>query len=354
MSLILDPPEFSGWPDSWEDVDGCWQKTPEDRRAWKYIFCRDELPEFCRLLLQESEHNNSLRSIVLYIDISPAIGSGQATEIDTSPAGRTRLWKLLNPLRQLHSLGAVQIDGPVSGRYKGLVITSVCKDCPTALDIIHETVTSLNEADNQASKGQPRQAILDYKAAISVVRSCSWRYDEREVVTDGGPFPGMKANQVTQNLVVRLQARIAAVYLNINRPRMVRIYIDRALQTYGLHRRREEELYHLHIEPWQQVVFAEVLHVAAMNSYMHGDVYKAKETLWKASEFVPLDGEQTSRYNTWRAHADWLEARRAKRDEVRSSQRQRYAKKLQGMEICKIPHCPQENHTDIYLHSVHI
>lgn len=346
MSLVLDSPETSGWPESWEYIDGQLLETAEDKPVWKYIFCSDELPELCRLLLREIGSTVTLRSTMLFVDINPAISSAQATEMDTSPAGRRRLWKLLNPLLQLHSLGAVQIDGPVSGSYKGLVITSICKDRPTAIDIIQETVTALDEADKEARKGQHREGILRYRAALSIIRSCKSRYIDLEIVTDSGPFPGMQVIQVTRTLEVRLQARIAAVYLNINRPRMVRIYIDRALHSYGLRRERDEKIYSLDIEPWQQVVFAELLHVAAMYSYMHGQVYEANESLWKASEFVPFDEEQTSRYKTWRAHADWLEARRAKRNEVRTLQRQRYTKKIEGMGICNISHCPQEKQTD--------
>lgn len=251
MSLVLDPPEFRSRPNFWGMTDGYLQETAEDESVWNYVFCSDELPEFCRLLLDATRYNNTLPSTVLSIDINPTISSGQATEMDTSPAGRTRLWKLLNPLRQLHSLGAVQLDGPVSGSFKSLVISSIRKDRPSVMDIIRETVTALNEADEQASKGQLRQPLFGYKAALSVIRSYDWRREERRIVTDSGPFPGMQRNQVTQNLEVRLQARIAAVYLNINRPRMVRIYINRALRTCQLLGQGIAGISHLYVEPWQ-------------------------------------------------------------------------------------------------------
>lgn len=73
-----------------------------------------------------------------------------------------------------------------------------------------------------------------------------------------------------------------------------------------------------------------------MTSYMHGDVINAKKSLLKASEYVPFDEEQTLRYETWRARADLLEERRVKRAKVLTLQCQRYAKKIEGMGICKI------------------
>ena len=209
MSLTLDPATLRGWPQATPRWYGDEQpeNTSEDRRPWRYIFCSNELPEFCRILVRMSRADDSiLRGTALYIDINPAIVGRRATEIDDNPAGKVRMQRLLDPLRQLHSLGTVQIDGPLSGSYKGKIITSICKHVPTAMDIIHSTSASLEQADKRASQGQLRQANLEYKAALSLIRSCCWRYQEREFVMDSGPFPGLKALHVIYNLVVRLQA----------------------------------------------------------------------------------------------------------------------------------------------------
>lgn len=335
MTLTLDPATLSGWP---QGKTGCyehgdWLDISEDGRPWSYIFCSDELPKFCRLLFETSVNDDSvLRKTVLYLDINPAIGNGQATEIDSHQAGLSRIGRLLNPLHQLHSFGAAQIDGPLSGSYKEGIIASICKDCPTAVDIIHSTIVSLNQADEQASKGQLLQANQGYKAALNSIRSCCWRYDEWDFVLDSGPFPGLEAEQIIHNISVRLVARIAAVYLESGKLRMARIYTERALDPRRPYDDRQNKVYSLSIETWESVVYAEVLHVAAKISYAHGDVKEAKEDLETAGQLVPFDEEQESRHKSWQDHANRLQQRNAKRRGARELQSQKRDEKTAGTE----------------------
>ena len=336
LSLTLDPATLSGWPRARSRGYGDEQPEiiSEDGRPWRYIFCSNELPEFCRILLRMSRADDSiLQGTALYIDVNPAIVSGRATDIDDNPAGKVRMQGLLDPLRQLHSLGTVQIDGPLSGSYKGKVITSICKHVPTAMDIIHSTSAFLEQADERASKGQLRQANLEYKAALSLIRSCCWRYQEREIVMDSGPFPGLEALHVIYNLVVRLQARIAEVYLRSESLRMARIYTERALDPRRPYDDRHNKMYSLDIQPWQGVVFAEVLDVAAKISYTHGDVYEATLSLKEAGRLVPFNEEQQSRYEAWEIHAERLRVRRASREERKRLQRQKQIVKAEGIVV---------------------
>ena len=326
MTLTLDLPSSSGWPQSrpWYGTDV--KDAPEDGRPWTYIFCVDELPEFCGLLLKKCRINvDSLKEAVLYININSAITNGQVKEIDDHPAGRARMERLLGPLRSLYSLGAARIDGPLSGSYKDGIVRSICKHRPTVMDIVHETMASLEQADEQASKGQHRQANFEYKAALSLIRPWSWIATEPDFVMSDGPFPGLGAYEVMQNIVVRLQARIAAVYYRSNELRMARLYIDRALDP------RRTNYHELHILPWQRIVFAEVLHVDAMISYTHGNVRKAMYSLSQAREFVPFDEEQESRYEAWQPRVDRLAARDHQKWEARGRHAQKQNEKAEGI-----------------------
>ena len=189
MTLTLDPPSLSGWPQgvSWSYPDG--EDPPKDGRPWTYIFCSEELPEFCRLLLDLCwRFDGRLENTVLYINISAAIANEQAKVMDNNPPGRARIQKLLGPLRRLHSLGATQIDGPLSDSYKSEIVKSICKNCPTTMVIIHETIASLEQADDQASKDQIQQALLGYKAALSFIRSVDLLHPDSDLVMSDGPF----------------------------------------------------------------------------------------------------------------------------------------------------------------------
>ncbi len=326
MTLTLDPASLGGWP------QGGSRYISEDRRPWNYIFCSDELPEFCRLLLEVSRNDDSvLRDTVLYIAINPMMGNGEANEIDGYSAGRARMRKHFGPLHHLHSFGAAMVNGPLSGSYKGAIIASLRKHCPTAMDIIHETMDSLSQADEINRNGQLLKANLRYKAALSLIRSCCWRCAERDFVMSS-PFPGLTAEHNISNMVVRLQARIAAVYFESGQLRMARIYTERAIDPRRPYDHRNNKMYTLSIELWEGIVYAEVLHVASRISYAHGDVHEARSDLWDAGQLVPFDEEQESRYAAWRTHSDILHDRRARQASAAELQSQKRDEKTEGME----------------------
>ena len=331
MTLTLDPESLGGWPRQYSYDDGC-KEVSGDGLPGNYIFCSDELPEFCRLLLETCEYDDSVpRNIAFYIDINPMIGNGEANNIDGYPAGLARSRRLLSPLHQLHSFGAAQVDGPLSGSYKGEIISGLCKQRPTAVEIMNKTIVFLEQADEENRKGQLLRAKIMYKAALSFVRSCTWRYQEQNVVMSSGPFPELTAGQNIRNIAVRLQARIAAVYFESGQLRMARIYTERALDPRRDYDHRHNKMYTLDIEPWEGVVYAEVRHVAAKTSYIHGHVWDAVGDLQDADEFVPLNDEQNARYEAWQRHADRLSSRRAEKWKARELNLQKRVENLQGI-----------------------
>ena len=209
MTLTVDPPAPSdlllyGWN----------HPAYECEQPCKYIFCLNEMPKFCRLLLKylgKRRNGQPLRNTTLYIDIRNTLKE-QSGEIDRSTSGLLRLHKLLDPLRQLHSIGAVQISGPLSASYKSGVIADLCKGCPTAMEIIGTASVMLGQADEQLGQNHPIDAINIYKTALNSVRSCCWMYDEEYFIMDSGPFPGLRAKYAMRNVKVRLLARTASAY----------------------------------------------------------------------------------------------------------------------------------------------
>ena len=332
MTLTLDPPDLCDWPRARPFYSEHVEDPPKDGRPWTYIFCSDELPKFCRFLLYMYQYDvGPLKESILDIDTSSAITDRQVNVIDDHPAGRARMERFLGPLRQLHSLGAAQIDGPISGRYKGEIIERICRHCPVAMDIVHETVASLEQADEQASRSQLRRANLGYKATLSLLRSCYWHHEERDFIMSDGPFPGLEVHKVVDNIEVRIHARIASVYYKMNQLRMARIYIVRALEIRRPFQRRIRVWQELSIHPWEHIVYAELLHVDAMVSYAYRDVYAAVNTLSQAGEYAPLDEAQTARLEAWQAHAAKLEAIYYKKSEARTRELEIRSEKIDGM-----------------------
>ena len=237
--------------------------------------------------------------------------------MDSNPAGRSRMGRLLEPLRQLHSFGAALVEGPLSGNYKGDIVRSVCKDRPTAMDIIDTAILAQGQGDDLLGKGQFLRANLRYKSALSYVDSCCWEYDEQNLIMSSGQFSGLEAVQVVGNLKVSLQARIAATYLKSGMLRMARIYTERAVDRRRPYDRRFNKMDSpLKIEPWERVAFAEILHVSAKINYTHGRLCQGICDLQTAGELHPLNDEEESRYQVWKKQGDSLLARRAKQRDL--------------------------------------
>ena len=313
MTLTLNPTSLGGLPESRSIHQQTTDPTAisddddisEDDRAEKWIFCSDELPTFCRLVLNTRTIDGRLFQIMtLCIGVNPAIWKGQAMEMDSSPAGLTRMQKLLEPLRQLHSFGNSSIEGPVSGTYKESIIRSVCKDCPTALEIIGTVMDSFNQGNERMNEGNFVQAKQLYKQALNYAGSCCWLYEEEKFITEEEPFPGLMLAHVLANLQVRLHARISLLYLGSGMPRMARIYTERALDPRRGFDDRFNKTYSLEVQPWEEIVYAEVLLVSAEISGTHGHAEHAVRDLRQADSFVPLDQEQQSRYDRWKKDMD--------------------------------------------------
>ena len=320
FSNSVDLPKYIFDNDKHEFID-----APEAGNPWNYIFCSSQLPEFCRLLLEKDVE--VLRQTALFVEIDFSSQTGHATETGSSPGGLSRVDELLNPLGQLHSFGLVQIHGPLSDRYKNELSASICKNCPYPEAIIQLNMVSLDRADEQVSKGHFTKANLIYKSALSSIRSCKWPYRRGAYIMDDGPFPGLTSFKTVSNLVVRLQARIASVYLQTGQLRMARIYTERALDPRKAYDDRFNKQDYIETEKWEGAVYAEVLHVAANISYANNDVGKALYDLRQASARAPFDEEQAIQYKIWESQCNERRAKKEQREVQREEACSIYSRK---------------------------
>ena len=318
MTLTLDSSHFVFW-----DVD------PE--QSCEYIFCIEEMPTFCRLLskLQKRYPHPPLRRPSIFVNVSATWRDVQ-WEMDCSAAGLLRLQKLLGPLRQLHIFGTAQIEGPISDSYKSDVIASLCKNPPTATELIQTVMMCSSEADELLGQGFAIDAIGKYKSALNCVRSSRWRHDFRRFAVDSGSLAGLSAEQPICSLKVRLLARIALTYFDSGRMRMARIYVARAIGSYSV-LFGYAKLRKLGYRPWEPDVFAEVLHVSAQIWYACGHVEDAVGDLCRARGYVELNEEQQRRLEVWQKQNSRLRERREKKAKSRDLQLQQEARKVESM-----------------------
>ena len=294
----------------------CHDGGPKHDGPCRYILCISELPTFCRLLLKhiKPSYVRNFRNTTIHVEIDVAIWKGDSKEIDRSPVGLSRLQRLLDPLHRLYGFSAAQVEGPMSSSYKRGIIEGLCKDPPTAIDIIETATRLLNQGDEQVRQTCPFRALQIYKDALAHVRSCSWSYNERYFIMERGPFSGLKLEQVQFNLKNSLRARIASLYLSSGMSRMAQIYVERA------HYSTE---YPNRLQPWQYPVFAEVFHVSAQICHTKGDIREAIEQICQAGEYIPLNEEQQCRLDAWEKHMAKIAAKAAKRYEFRRLRRQK-------------------------------
>ena len=305
-----------------------------DKNPWwacKYIFCSDELPTFCRLLLKSLGPKRSLQKLTIHIDIHNT-WEQRSWEMDRSASGLSRLQKLLDPLRQLHNCGVAQIEGPLSASYKGNVIADLCKGRPTATDMVGTLKVLLDRGDEQVREGLHNDAINKFKTALNYVASYYWDFHDRLFTMDSGHFPFLTAQQTIGNLKVRLFARIASTYLQIGMTRMARIYVERALNPNHSLKDQYPKLIELDRRPWQKVVYAEVLYVSAQIWYAFGHVRNAIYDLREAQRHAELNEEQQRALDAWQRHGDRLSDRSTRKFEATEVQHQKEGLKHEGID----------------------
>ncbi|KAM0798572.1 hypothetical protein BDR22DRAFT_858925 [Usnea florida] len=338
MTLTLDCPTAFDLPETspWKQDKCEMVYAPEDGNPCNYIFCNSQLPEFCRILLENGV--KVLRQMELFVEIDSTVQTGQATKTESTVCDHSRLDELLDPLHQLHSFKVVHVQGPLDDGYKNELMASICKDRPTPEAVVQRSMLHLDRADEQASKGHFTKANLLYKAALSSIRCCKWpwgRIPRIPTIMADGPFPGLTARGTISNIVVRLQGRIASVYFQTGQLRMARIYTERALDPRRPvdHRYRKET--YIETEDWEGVVYAEVLQVAAKISYANHNVDEALYALDLAHRCVPFDEEIERQYELLNSqsmeHFTKERERYEKRNEARELQSRKEDKKIEGI-----------------------
>ena len=306
---------------------------PEDGKPWKYIFCSSQIPEFCRLFLNNivAVHGQP----TLHVEIASTVQTGSETETESTTCGLSRLDELLDPLRQLHSFEVVHIQGPLSGKYKNELIASICKDRPTPEAIIQLSMLYTDRADDLVSKRHFTKAKLLYKAALSSIRSCRWPRRRNPIIMADGPFPGLSDGENISNIVVRLQGRIASVYFQTGQLRMARIYTERALDPRRPYDHRYHKQTNINTEDWEGIVYAEVLHVAAKISYANHNLDEALYALDQAEECAPFDKEQECQYEVWKSQSMRLDTKREQRfkqrEEAKEIRSRKEDEKIEGI-----------------------
>ena len=192
----------------------------------KFIVTCNELPALCRGLLYRDAYRDAymkgtLASLKLRLVIGDEIGidwgsarGGKATEshgdIQSRPTGKissfeeshagrnykigttsSRVRRLLEPFRRLHSIRDPQIIAPLSKEYKAEVIADICRPLPSDHDLFDHVVTTFEEAVNTFDTGDFASSISELRNTLDELKDARYLHTgdaQAEIIT--GPYAG--------------------------------------------------------------------------------------------------------------------------------------------------------------------
>lgn len=152
-----------------------------DWESENYVFDSADLPSVCTSLLRmEARYHGMLTGGPLRITIDARIGESLRESKDGFPHPQSRLRTLLDPLRRLHGLDDVHVDGPGSTVYKDEVIASM-RERPSAKETMKQTLLATSRGDEACETGNYSLAMDIYKAGLELSRGNSpdpWDEDD--------------------------------------------------------------------------------------------------------------------------------------------------------------------------------
>ena len=206
-----------------------------------FITNYSELPAFCRSLLQTGYHNEgSLASLKLRLIIGDEVGidgdraeeyeitescgvtesypCGRDSSIEGSLARRqnkidttsSRVRKLLEPFRQLHSIRDPQIIGPLSEQYKVEIVAQLSKSPPSSQHLFDHVLTTSGEATNTFDSGDFARSIPELKNTLDELADVPYldREDacERIII---GPYAGCTIRDAYKDIEFTVWTKLA-------------------------------------------------------------------------------------------------------------------------------------------------
>lgn len=307
--------------------------SEDERRSWVtpgtanrdheyYIFHIDDLTTLCTsLLLFCGHYGHSLRTTPLQINMNTRREHISAEEEAGFPTLRSRIARLLEPLRQLHDFEVVDIAGPGSPAYKADIVKSIRGRRASPAEIIEKGSASLDRGNYLYSEAKLSLAMDMYKSGLNVIQGSCFDSQEDDEILNTGDYKGCVANRARDDVGIRLHARIANIYFVNSQHRMARIYAERG---YGPahswdHRQLRFEKFPLCLSTDRGAFpasYAEVLAVAARISDAQGNVFEA---FWEISEAVtldPLSEEIKSLFDKYEKQAHLLRSKREHRQKA--------------------------------------
>lgn len=166
------------------------QQVPHDLGVLDVVFLAADLPMFCTGLLRtvERSRRQGLRDFMMTVWLNDRMMISSGQEIDILPSTKSRLWRLLDPIRCLHSFERVNIIGSGSEEYQAAVIADMTAPKPRATKTIKSILKYQDEAGLAYHARNFTVAITQCKRALGVALGSYDHEDEWREVLEEGPY----------------------------------------------------------------------------------------------------------------------------------------------------------------------
>ena len=273
------------------------------------LFMLEDLPAACIFLQGKiGRYNRRSQDSNIRVIVSSPVGAISYGSQDGGLLRKSQVRRYLGPLWRLHGATRAAVYGGVDPTYKAAIIASMCGRRLKAKEYMRLVGVQFDEGDKALHEDRLWAAIAAYKAALLTIRGTSCDADEIDETLIGGRFHGHLAARARDISEVRLHTLIAESYLRCGKYRMARIYVERIYgPLYSMDDRANHRKLPLDIPRDNQVAsgtYAELLHVAARISLVHGQEGEAIAELSEACELDPWDRDIKELLEQVRARRD--------------------------------------------------
>ena len=179
------------------DVDESEYYTNSSRATRRMsLFLLEDLPAACVSLQHQTVwHNSHSRNLDFHITLNRHLGDIPSLFGDGLPVPGSKLWKCLDPLRNIRGANFVSIDGLADISYTTAIMAKLREGPLDSKKLIAMIEAQLDQGDQALLGGDLVSAIDIYKATLNTVRACSLNEDEQHEVIVSGRFQDIQAGR---------------------------------------------------------------------------------------------------------------------------------------------------------------
>jgi len=116
--------------------------------------------------------------LTLYIRIAPRISPSLLPAVDDRPNPQSKLRRLLEPLRQLHSTEIIKIEGPSSLSYMQEIVEGTSGPPDNINEVLKKVLLALSGGDEARDHSDLSLAVVRYKSGLQTIHSHFGDYED--------------------------------------------------------------------------------------------------------------------------------------------------------------------------------